>query len=90
MEAKDVKFSPTLEYNAADVTSPRAPDRIETPFFWTVPRSGGNVVRTIMSKCLRLAEASEYGAGSDEAVSAGPSSFILFYFVHAHFGEIAL
>ncbi|KAL3797174.1 hypothetical protein ACHAW5_006036 [Stephanodiscus triporus] len=66
MEGRDVKFSPTLEYNAADVTTPRAPDRIETPFFWTVPRSGGNAIRTIMSNCLRLAEASEYGAGSDQ------------------------
>ncbi|KAL3821787.1 hypothetical protein ACHAXA_008780 [Cyclostephanos tholiformis] len=66
MEGKDIKFSPTLEYYAADVTTPRAPDRIETPFFWTIPRSGGNVVRTIMSNCLRLAEASELGAGSDQ------------------------
>ncbi len=68
MESRDIKFSPTLEYNAADVTTPRAPDRIETPFFWTVPRTGGNVIRTIMSTCLRLAEASEYGEGRDEPV----------------------
>jgi len=65
MESKNIKFSSTLEYNAADVLTPRAPDRIETPFFWFVPRSGGNVIRTIISKCLRLAEASEYGAGSE-------------------------
>ena len=68
MESKNIQFSITLEYNAADVLKERAPGRIETPFFWFVPRSGGNVVRTIISKCLRLAEASEYGAGSEAAV----------------------
>ncbi|KAL7541293.1 hypothetical protein ACHAXR_010792 [Thalassiosira sp. AJA248-18] len=65
MEKKGIKFAPTLEYNAADVVTPRAPDRIETPFFWFIPRSGGNVIRTIMAKCLRLAEASEHGAGME-------------------------
>lgn len=69
MEARGVKFSPTLEYNAADVATPRAPDRIETPFFWFVPRSGGNVNRTLMAKCLRLAEASEHGAGTEATMS---------------------
>ena len=63
MDARDVKLSPILEYNSADVTTPFISDRIETPFFWTVPRSGGNVIRTIMSTCLNLAEASEFGAG---------------------------
>lgn len=63
MEVRDIKLSPILEYNSADVTSPFVSDRIETPFFWTVPRSGGNVIRTIMSTCLHLAEASEFGAG---------------------------
>lgn len=63
MEARDIKLSPILEYNSAGVTSPFISDRIETPFFWTVPRSGGNVIRTIMSTCLNLAEASELGAG---------------------------
>eukprot|EP00578_Thalassiosira_sp_NH16_P004594 CAMPEP_0181131212 /NCGR_PEP_ID=MMETSP1071-20121207/30302_1 /TAXON_ID=35127 /ORGANISM="Thalassiosira sp., Strain NH16" /LENGTH=718 /DNA_ID=CAMNT_0023217385 /DNA_START=124 /DNA_END=2282 /DNA_ORIENTATION=+ len=66
MEAHRIKFGPVIEYNAADVTTPRAPDRIETPFFWFVPRSGGNAIRTIMSSCLRLAEASEYGHGSEQ------------------------
>jgi hypothetical protein len=79
MESRDIKFSPTLEYNAADVTTPRAPDRIETPFFWTVPRTGGNVIRTIMSSCLRLAEASEHGAGRDEPVRC--FCFLLFYYL---------
>jgi hypothetical protein len=79
MESRDIKFSPTLEYNAADVTTPRAPDRIETPFFWTVPRTGGNVIRTIMSSCLRLAEASEHGAGRDEPVRF--FCFLLFYYL---------
>jgi len=64
MEAREIKLSPILEYNSADVTSPFISDRIETPFFWTVPRSGGNVIRTIMSTCLNLAEASEFGAGT--------------------------
>jgi hypothetical protein len=64
MEARDIKLTPILEYNSADVTSPFISDRIETPFFWTVPRSGGNVIRTIMSTCLNLAEASEFGAGT--------------------------
>ena len=68
MEAMDIKFTPIVEYHVADVASPRAPDRIETPFFWFVPRSGGNVIRTIMSRCLRLAEASEFGAGNDQPV----------------------
>mmetsp|Transcript_494 Transcript_494/g.974 ORF Transcript_494/g.974 Transcript_494/m.974 type:complete len:706 (+) Transcript_494:143-2260(+) len=63
MAKKNIQFSSTIEYHAADVTSPRAPDRIETPFFWFVPRSGGNAIRTIIAKCLRLAEASEHGAG---------------------------
>ena len=69
MVAKEIKFAPHLEYNAADVLTPRAPDRIETPFFWFVPRSGGNAIRTIMSKCLRLAEASEHGADDQAGVS---------------------
>lgn len=80
MESKSIKFSSTLEYNAADVLTPRAPDRIETPFFWFVPRSGGNVIRTIISKCLRLAEASEYGAGTEAGVSQ--TLFLLYTFYH--------
>ena len=66
MESLDIKFNTMIEYSAADVTSKRAPDRIETPFFWFIKRSGGNVIRTIMRDCLMLAEASEYGAGSDQ------------------------
>ena len=57
---------PTVEYNVAEVTKPIPPGRIETPFFWLVPRSGANAVRTVMSKCLRLAEASEAGAGEEQ------------------------
>jgi hypothetical protein len=65
MASRGIEFMPTVEYNAADVDKPRAPGRIETPFFWTVPKSGANAVRTVMSKCLRLAEASEAGAGEE-------------------------
>ena len=68
MESKSIELATTLEYNAADVVKERAPGRIETPYLWFVPRSGGNVVRTIISMCLRLAEASEYGLGSESAV----------------------
>lgn len=68
MEAMNIQFNPAIEYHVADVTSKRAPDRIETPYFWFVPKSGGNVIRTIMRSCLRLAEASEFGTGSDEPV----------------------
>lgn len=62
MASRNIEFMPTVEYNAADVDKPRAPGRIETPFFWLVPRSGANAVRTVMWRCLRLAEASEAGA----------------------------
>ena len=65
MASRSVDFMPTIEYNVADVDTPRAPGRIETPFFWLVPRSGANAVRTVMWKCLRLAEASEAGAGEE-------------------------
>mmetsp|Transcript_31688 Transcript_31688/g.64029 ORF Transcript_31688/g.64029 Transcript_31688/m.64029 type:complete len:672 (+) Transcript_31688:87-2102(+) len=65
MASRNVEFMPTVEYNAADVDTPRAPGRIETPFFWLVPRSGANAVRTVMWRCLRLAEASEAGAGEE-------------------------
>lgn len=65
MASRNIQFMPTVEYNAADVDKPRAPGRIETPFFWIVPRSGANAVRTVMWRCLRLAEASEAGAGEE-------------------------
>lgn len=65
MASRNIEFMPTVEYNAADVDKPRAPGRIETPFFWLVPRSGANAVRTVMWRCLRLAEASEAGAGEE-------------------------
>jgi hypothetical protein len=66
MESRGIEFMPTVEYNVAEVTKPIPPGRIETPFFWLVPRSGANAVRTVMSKCLRLAEASEAGAGEEQ------------------------
>ncbi|KAL7538956.1 hypothetical protein ACHAWF_006252, partial [Thalassiosira exigua] len=65
MSARNVRFAPVPEYHAADVVKSRAPGRIETPFFWFVPRSGGNAIRTVMNRCLRLAEASEKGAGAE-------------------------
>ena len=68
MASRGIEFMPTVEYNAADVDKPRAPGRAETPFFWLVPRSGANAVRTVMSRCLRLAEASEAGAGEGSNV----------------------
>lgn len=66
MESRGIEFTPTVEYNAADVDKPRAAGRIETPFFWLVPKSGANAVRTVMSRCLSLAEASEAGAGEEQ------------------------
>lgn len=67
MEARNVALSPAfLEYLPADKSEPLASGRVETPFLWIVPRSGGNVIRAITSKCLRLAEASDIGAGSDQ------------------------
>jgi len=84
MESKNIKFSSILEYHAADVASPRAPDRIETPFFWFVPRSGGNVIRTIMAQCLRLAEASEYGADYQANVSIVLTWFVCLLLLFPH------
>ena len=72
MASKRVRFAPNLENHAAERDDKELWDdreRVETPFFWYVPRSGGNVIRTVMSRCLRLAEASELGAGSGEPVS---------------------
>ncbi|KAL9183639.1 hypothetical protein ACHAXT_004495 [Thalassiosira profunda] len=65
MASRGVKLLPSVEYHSAEVSSPRAPERIETPFFWFVPNSGGNAIRVLMARCLRLAEASEYGAGTE-------------------------
>jgi len=69
MALKKVRFAPNLENRAAERDDRELWDdreRVETPFFWFVPRSGGNVIRTVMSRCLRLTEASELGAGSGE------------------------
>mmetsp|Transcript_14265 Transcript_14265/g.29133 ORF Transcript_14265/g.29133 Transcript_14265/m.29133 type:complete len:809 (-) Transcript_14265:96-2522(-) len=68
LAAKNVQLLPIVESNVADVEDERKEGRVETPFYWMVPRSGGNVVRTIMNQCLRFVEASELGAGSDEEV----------------------
>ena len=78
MAAKRVRFAPNLESHAAERDDGEwdGKARVETPFFWLVPRSGGNVIRTVMSRCLRLAEASELGRGSDEPVSFWSTQFL--------------
>jgi hypothetical protein len=69
MEARGVKLEDVMQDNVADVVRPRAPGRIETPFLWLIPKSGGNAIRTAVGACLGLVEASDLGAGSDESVS---------------------
>jgi len=44
----------------ADLKSPYLPGR-DTPFFWHIPRSGGVVVKTMLSHCLRMTLAAEVG-----------------------------
>ncbi|KAL3798069.1 hypothetical protein HJC23_012360 [Cyclotella cryptica] len=68
MEAKNVELTGVMEFNVADIEKPRAPGRIETPFLWLIPKSGANVIRTALSACLRLVEASDLGEGSDQNV----------------------
>jgi hypothetical protein len=68
MRAKDIQFSATLENHTADVSKPRPPGRVDTPFFWFTPRSRGNVIRAIMANCLHLVEASGFGKDSTQPV----------------------
>lgn len=70
MRAKDIQFSAALENHTADVSKPRPPGRVDTPFFWFTPRSRGNVIRAIMSNCLHLVEASGFGKDSTQPVSS--------------------
>lgn len=69
MEARQVELTGVTEFNVADVAKDRAPGRIETPFLWLIPKSGGNVIRTALENCEKLIEASDLGAGSDQSVS---------------------
>jgi hypothetical protein len=69
MESKQVELTGVMEFNVADTQKPRAPGRIETPFLWLIPKSGASVIRTALSACLKLVEASDLGEGSDQNVS---------------------
>ncbi len=69
MRAKAIQFSAALENHTADVSSPRPPGRVDTPFFWFTPRSRGNVIRAILSNCFHLVEASGFGKDSTQPVS---------------------
>jgi hypothetical protein len=44
----------------ADVKTPYAAGR-DTPYLWHVPRSGGVIVKTLMSHCLKMTLAAEVG-----------------------------
>lgn len=70
MESRLVDLAGVTEFNVADITKERAPGRIETPFFWLIPKSGGNVIRAALESCERLVEASDLGAGFDQNVSS--------------------
>jgi hypothetical protein len=69
MESKQVELTGVMEFNVADTQKLRAPGRIETPFLWLIPKSGASVIRTALSACLKLVEASDLGEGSDQNVS---------------------
>ena len=69
MEERNVELIGVAEFNVADVAKQRAPGRIETPLFWAIPKSGGNVIRTVLESCHTLIEASDLGAGSNQNVS---------------------
>ena len=70
MESRLVDLAGVTEFNVADITKERAPGRIEVPFFWLIPKSGGNVIRAALESCERLVEASDLGAGFDQNVSS--------------------
>ena len=70
MRAKGIQFSAALDNHTADVSQPRPPGRVDTPFFWFTTRSRGNVIRAIMSNCFHLVEASGFGKDSIQPVSA--------------------
>lgn len=82
MSRKNIQLKPVMEYNAADVTKARAPGRIETPFLWLIPKSGANVIRTVLAACLKLGEASDMGKGSTENVCV-VVCISLFYYLSA-------
>lgn len=47
----------------------------DTPFFWHIPRSGGVIVKTLMSHCLKMtlaAEVGELGGHDQDEVSGVP------------------
>lgn len=51
---------PSRFNNFADLNKPYVVGR-DTPFFWHIPRSGGVVVKTLLSHCLRMTLAAEVG-----------------------------
>ena len=60
-----IKFDPDdsipSKYRAfASLNTPYVRGR-DTPFFWHIPRSGGVIVKTLMSHCLRMTLAAEVG-----------------------------
>ena len=69
MESRLVELVGVTDFNVADVSKERAQGRIETPLFWLIPKSGGNVIRTALESCERLVEASDLGVGLDQNVS---------------------
>ena len=70
IRAKGIQFSTALENHTADVSQPRPPGRVDTPFFWFTPRSRGNVIRAILSNCFHLVEASGFGRDTTQPVSS--------------------
>jgi hypothetical protein len=76
MRGKGIQFSATVENHTADVGRPRPPGRVDTPFFWFTPRSKGNVIRSALSNCLHLVEASGFGKDNSQSVSFLSSSFV--------------
>jgi hypothetical protein len=58
----------------ASVKTPYIQGR-DTPFFWHIPRSGGVIVKTLMSHCLKMtlaAEVGELGGHDQDEVSRNP------------------
>ena len=61
-----IKEDPTdtlpSKYKAfASVKTPYVPGGRDTPYFWHIPRSGGVIVKTLMSHCLKMTLAAEVG-----------------------------
>jgi hypothetical protein len=61
----------------ADLKTPYVPGR-DTPYFWHIPRSGGVIVKTLMSHCLRMTLAAEVGELEGHDQDEVSSLFCLF------------